>query len=60
MGLGLYAGVDYKLNLCPLQNRLQLTCLGQLYARVYLSPMTEPTLSPQSGTLNLASEDSNF
>jgi hypothetical protein len=50
-------GVDYNLTLCPLQRRLQLQHIyhGQPYARIDLNPMPESTLSPQSGTLDLAS-----
>jgi hypothetical protein len=52
--MGPYAGVDnYKLTFCPLQSRLQHIYHG--HARVDLNPMPETTLSPQSGTLNLAS-----
>jgi hypothetical protein len=47
-----YAGIDYNLTLYPLQNRLQLITMG---ARVDLKPMPESTVSPQSGTLGLAS-----
>ncbi len=34
-----YAGIDYNLTLCPLQNRLIYH--GQPYARVDLNPMPE-------------------
>jgi hypothetical protein len=56
--MGPNAGVDYNLNLCPLQSRLQLIFNGRPYARVDLNPiaMPESTLHPQSGTLDLASE----
>jgi hypothetical protein len=56
--MGPYAGVDYNLTLCPLQSRLQHIYIGQPYARVDLNPMPESTLSPQSGTLDLASVNS--
>jgi hypothetical protein len=42
--------------LCPLQSRLQHIYHGQPYARVDLNPMPESTLSPQSGTLDSASD----
>ena len=41
MIMGPYAGVDYKLTLCPLQHIYH----GQPYARVDLNPMPESTLS---------------
>jgi hypothetical protein len=50
-----YAGVDYKLTLCPLQSRLQHIYHGQPYARFDLNPMPESTLYPKSGTSDLAS-----
>ncbi len=59
--MGPYAGVDYNLNLCPLQGRLQYIYHGQPYARVdfttlcksrLYNPIQESTLSP---TLDLAS-----
>jgi hypothetical protein len=53
---GPYTGVDYYLTLCPLQSRLQNIYHGQPYAIVDLDPMPESTVSPQSGTLDLASE----
>ncbi len=53
---GTYAGVDYSLTKCPLQSRIQHIYLGQPYARVDLNPMPESTLSPQSGTLDSASD----
>jgi hypothetical protein len=50
--MGPYAGVDFNLNLCPLQSRLQ---------RIYPMPestltlaMPESTLPPQSRSLDLA------
>ncbi len=47
-----YAGVDYNLTLCPLQHIYH----GLPYMpEVDLNPMPESTLSPQSGTLDLAS-----
>ncbi len=45
--MGPYAGVDYNLTLCSLQNRLQHIYRRQPYARV--------GFIPQSGTLDLAS-----
>jgi hypothetical protein len=43
--MGLYAGVDYNLTLCPLQSRLQHNYHGQPYARTDLiNPMSESTL----------------
>ncbi len=42
---GPYAGVDYNLTLCPLQNRLQHIYHGQPYAKVDLNPMPESTLA---------------
>jgi hypothetical protein len=48
--MGLYAGVDYNLIICPLQSRLQHIYHGHPYARV--------DLIPQSVTLELASEGS--
>jgi hypothetical protein len=53
--MGSYAGVDYNLTLCSLQSRLQHIYHGHPYARVDLNPRPELTLSPQSGTLDLAS-----
>jgi hypothetical protein len=53
--MGPYTGVDYNLTLCPLQSRLQHIYHGQPYAKVDLNPMLGSTLSPQSGTLDLAS-----
>jgi hypothetical protein len=47
--MGPYAGVDYNLNLCPLQSRLQHIYHRQPYARVDLNPTTESTLSPSQG-----------
>ncbi len=43
--MGPYAGVDYNLTLCPLQRRLQHIYHGQPYARVYLNPIPESTLT---------------
>ncbi len=40
--MGPYARVDYNLNLCRLQNRLQHMYHGQPYARIDLNPMPEP------------------
>jgi hypothetical protein len=37
--MGPYARVDFNLNLCPLQSRLQHIYHGQPYARVDLNPM---------------------
>ncbi len=48
-----YAGVDYNLTLCPLQSRLWQPYAG--VDRKVHNPMPESTLSPQSGTLDLAS-----
>jgi hypothetical protein len=58
--MGPYAGVDisYNLTLCTLQIRLQQIYHGQPYDRVYLNPMPESTLPPQSETLDVASGDS--
>jgi hypothetical protein len=53
--MGPYAGADYNLTLCPLQSQFQDIYHGQPYARVDLNPMSESTLFPQSGTLDLAS-----
>ncbi len=50
--MGLY---DYNPTLCPLQSRLRHIYHGQPYARVDLNPVPETTLSPQSGTLDMAS-----
>ncbi len=52
MVMGPYAGAP----LCPRQSRLQHIYhgIGQPYARVDLNPMPESTLSPQSGTFDLA------
>ncbi len=44
----------YNLTLCPLQSRLQHIYHGEPYTRVDLNPMPEPTLAPQSGTLDFA------
>jgi hypothetical protein len=44
-----YAGVDYNLNLFPLQSRLQHIYHGQPYARVDLNPVPESTFSPSQG-----------
>ncbi len=41
--MGPYAGVDYNLNLCPLQSRLQNIYHGQPYARVDLNSVPEST-----------------
>ncbi len=47
--MGPNAGVNYKLTLCRLQNRLNTCTGGQPYARV--------DLFLQSGTKNLASDE---
>jgi hypothetical protein len=47
--MGPYAGVDYNLTLCPLQNLLQHIYHGQPYARIDLNPMPKLTLSPSQG-----------
>jgi hypothetical protein len=46
-GTLLYAGVDYKLTLCRLQDIYH----GQPYARVDLNPMPESTLFPSHGLI---------
>ncbi len=43
--LGLYAGDDYNLALCPFHSRLQHIYHGQPYAKVDLNPMPESTLT---------------
>jgi hypothetical protein len=45
--MGPYAGVHYKLTVCPLHSRLPNIYHGQPYARV--------DFIPESGTLDLAS-----
>jgi len=48
--MGPYAGVDYKLTLCPLRSRLQHIYQGQPYIRVDLTLyMSESTLAPSQG-----------
>ncbi len=50
--LGLYAGDDYNLTLCPncpLQSLFQHMYHGQPYTRVDLNPMPESALSPSQG-----------
>jgi hypothetical protein len=47
--MGLYAGVDYNLTLCPLQSRLQHIYHGQPFAGVDLNPKPESTLSSSQG-----------
>ncbi len=44
--MGPYAGVDYNLTLCRLQNRVEHMDHGQPDARVDLIPMPESSLSP--------------
>jgi hypothetical protein len=54
--MGPHAEVDYNLTLSRLQSRLQQFYHGHPYARVDLNPLPDSTLSPPSGTLDLASD----
>jgi hypothetical protein len=49
--MGPYVGADNNLPLYRIQSRLKHTYNGLPSARVDLNPMSESTLSPQSGTL---------
>ncbi len=51
----LYAGVDHKLTLCPLQSLLQHVYHCQPYARGDLNLYARVDFIPQSETLDLAS-----
>jgi hypothetical protein len=47
--MGPYAGADYNLTLCSLQNRHKHIFHAQPYARVEFNPMPESNLSPCQG-----------